>query len=86
MSRMPVVHYIHIHRTSNGEKQAFLPFINVVDPFGGDPFKEADPFKASSEDFFKKTTKMDPFSTPDPFSKSATLPTKVPEQSDHSQH
>ncbi|XP_035800912.1 epidermal growth factor receptor substrate 15-like 1 isoform X4 [Amphiprion ocellaris] len=47
-----------------------------ADPFGGDPFKETDPFKASSEDFFKKTTKMDPFSTPDPFSKSATLPSK----------
>ncbi|XP_035764750.1 epidermal growth factor receptor substrate 15-like 1 isoform X1 [Neolamprologus brichardi] len=49
-----------------------------TDPFGGDPFKETDPFKASSEDFFKKTTKMDPFSTPDPFSKSATLPSKQP--------
>uniref|UniRef100_A0A3Q3W931 Uncharacterized protein n=1 Tax=Mola mola TaxID=94237 RepID=A0A3Q3W931_MOLML len=49
----------------------------ATDPFGGDPFKEADPFKASSEDFFKKTTKMDPFSNPDPFSKSATLPSKV---------
>ncbi|KAM7012969.1 epidermal growth factor receptor substrate 15-like 1 isoform 2-T2 [Tautogolabrus adspersus] len=48
----------------------------TTDPFGGDPFKETDPFKASSEDFFKKTTKMDPFSTPDPFSKSATLPSK----------
>ncbi|XP_069378705.1 epidermal growth factor receptor substrate 15-like 1 isoform X4 [Paralichthys olivaceus] len=48
-----------------------------TDPFGGDPFKETDPFKASSEDFFKKTTKMDPFSTPDPFNKSATLPSKV---------
>uniref|UniRef100_A0A671Y869 Epidermal growth factor receptor pathway substrate 15 like 1 n=1 Tax=Sparus aurata TaxID=8175 RepID=A0A671Y869_SPAAU len=47
------------------------------DPFGGDPFKETDPFKASSEDFFKKTTKIDPFSTPDPFSKSATLPSKT---------
>ncbi|KAM6938699.1 epidermal growth factor receptor substrate 15-like 1 isoform 1-T1 [Lycodopsis pacificus] len=47
-----------------------------TDPFGGDPFKETDPFKASSEDFFKKTTKIDPFSTPDPFSKSATLPSK----------
>ncbi|XP_056270949.1 epidermal growth factor receptor substrate 15-like 1 isoform X2 [Pseudoliparis swirei] len=47
-----------------------------TDPFGGDPFKETDPFKASSEDFFKKTTKLDPFSTPDPFSKSATLPSK----------
>uniref|UniRef100_H2T4G0 Epidermal growth factor receptor pathway substrate 15 like 1 n=1 Tax=Takifugu rubripes TaxID=31033 RepID=H2T4G0_TAKRU len=52
------------------------PPSTATDPFGGDPFKEADPFKASSEDFFKKTTKMDPFSTPDPFSKSATLPTK----------
>ncbi|XP_022070106.2 epidermal growth factor receptor substrate 15-like 1 isoform X3 [Acanthochromis polyacanthus] len=49
---------------------------STADPFGGDPFKETDPFKASSEDFFKKTTKMDPFSTPDPFSKSATLPSK----------
>ncbi|XP_067370349.1 epidermal growth factor receptor substrate 15-like 1 isoform X5 [Channa argus] len=47
-----------------------------TDPFGGDPFKETDPFKSSSEDFFKKTTKMDPFSTPDPFGKSATLPSK----------
>ncbi|KAM8875666.1 epidermal growth factor receptor substrate 15-like 1 isoform 7-T7 [Spinachia spinachia] len=47
-----------------------------TDPFGGDPFKETDPFKATSEDFFKKTTKMDPFSSPDPFSKSATLPSK----------
>jgi epidermal growth factor receptor substrate 15 len=48
------------------------------DPFGGDPFKEADPFKASSEDFFKKTAKADPFSNADPFSKSTTLPSKVP--------
>ncbi|XP_032428417.1 epidermal growth factor receptor substrate 15-like 1 isoform X5 [Xiphophorus hellerii] len=47
-----------------------------TDPFEGDPFKEADPFKASSEDFFKKTTKMDHFSTTDPFCKSATLPSK----------
>ncbi|XP_019740912.1 epidermal growth factor receptor substrate 15-like 1 isoform X2 [Hippocampus comes] len=46
------------------------------DPFGGDPFKETDPFKASSEDFFKKTAKLDPFATADPFSKSATLPSK----------
>ncbi|XP_053178060.1 epidermal growth factor receptor substrate 15-like 1 isoform X4 [Scomber japonicus] len=52
------------------------PSASTADPFGGDPFKETDPFKASSEDFFKKTTKMDPFSTPDPFSKSATLPSK----------
>lgn len=54
-----------------------LSIIPTADPFGGDPFKETDPFKASSEDFFKKTTKLDPFSTPDPFSKSATLPSKV---------
>ncbi|KAJ3599831.1 hypothetical protein NHX12_033785, partial [Muraenolepis orangiensis] len=47
-----------------------------ADPFGGDPFKEADPFKTSSEDFFKKTAKADPFATADPFSKSATLPSK----------
>ncbi|XP_040926219.1 epidermal growth factor receptor substrate 15-like 1 isoform X15 [Betta splendens] len=47
-----------------------------TDPFGGDPFKETDPFKASSEDFFKKTTVVDPFCTSDPFSKSATLPSK----------
>ncbi|CAL9696444.1 unnamed protein product [Knipowitschia caucasica] len=45
------------------------------DPFGGDPFKETDPFKSSSEDFFKKTAK-DPFSAADPFCKSATLPSK----------
>uniref|UniRef100_A0A8C7NZT2 Epidermal growth factor receptor pathway substrate 15 like 1 n=1 Tax=Oncorhynchus mykiss TaxID=8022 RepID=A0A8C7NZT2_ONCMY len=57
-------------------KQPSLPA--PADPFGGDPFKETDPFKATSEDFFRKTTvKADPFSTPDPFSKSATLPTKV---------
>uniref|UniRef100_A0A8C5D625 Epidermal growth factor receptor pathway substrate 15-like 1a n=1 Tax=Gouania willdenowi TaxID=441366 RepID=A0A8C5D625_GOUWI len=48
-----------------------------TDPFGGDPFKETDPFKASSEDFFKKTSKLDPFSGPDPFSRSATLPSKL---------
>uniref|UniRef100_A0A672QHM1 Epidermal growth factor receptor pathway substrate 15 like 1 n=1 Tax=Sinocyclocheilus grahami TaxID=75366 RepID=A0A672QHM1_SINGR len=50
----------------------------VADPFGGDPFKEADPFRNSSEDFFKKPSKPDPFSNADPFSKSATLPSKVP--------
>ncbi|XP_077082384.1 epidermal growth factor receptor substrate 15-like 1 isoform X2 [Siphateles boraxobius] len=48
----------------------------VADPFGGDPFKEADPFRTSSEDFFKKPSKPDPFSNADPFSKSATLPSK----------
>ncbi|XP_077573142.1 epidermal growth factor receptor substrate 15-like 1 isoform X4 [Stigmatopora nigra] len=57
-----------------------------ADPFGGDPFKETDPFKASSEDFFKKSTKAatavaaaaaaDPFAMSDPFGKSATLPSK----------
>lgn len=51
---------------------------NVPDPFGGDPFKEVDPFKASSEDFFKKTTKIDPFASADPFNKSsADANTKV---------
>uniref|UniRef100_A0A672KF55 Epidermal growth factor receptor pathway substrate 15 like 1 n=1 Tax=Sinocyclocheilus grahami TaxID=75366 RepID=A0A672KF55_SINGR len=50
----------------------------VADPFGGDPFKETDPFRTSSEDFFKKPSKPDPFSNADPFSKSATLPSKVP--------
>lgn len=54
-----------------------LSIIPAADPFGGDPFKETDPFKTSSDDFFKKTIKMDPFATPDPFSKSATLPSKV---------
>ncbi|XP_063057205.1 epidermal growth factor receptor substrate 15-like 1 isoform X3 [Engraulis encrasicolus] len=48
------------------------------DPFGGDPFKESDPFKTTSEDFFKKPVKVDPFGAPDPFSKSATLPSKAP--------
>ncbi|XP_031430993.1 epidermal growth factor receptor substrate 15-like 1 isoform X3 [Clupea harengus] len=48
----------------------------TTDPFGGDPFKESDPFKTTSEDFFKKPVKVDPFGAPDPFSKSATLPTK----------
>ncbi|KAI7790999.1 putative epidermal growth factor receptor substrate 15-like 1 [Triplophysa rosa] len=48
----------------------------VADPFGGDPFKEADPFRTSSEDFFKKPSKPDPFNQSDPFSKSATLPSK----------
>uniref|UniRef100_A0A672KC09 Epidermal growth factor receptor pathway substrate 15 like 1 n=1 Tax=Sinocyclocheilus grahami TaxID=75366 RepID=A0A672KC09_SINGR len=48
----------------------------VADPFGGDPFKETDPFRTSSEDFFKKPSKPDPFSNADPFSKSATLPSK----------
>ncbi|KAJ8277370.1 hypothetical protein GJAV_G00074440 [Gymnothorax javanicus] len=48
------------------------------DPFGGDPFKESDPFRttSSSEDFFKKAGKADPFTSPDLFSKSATLPSK----------
>uniref|UniRef100_A0A8C8HN54 Epidermal growth factor receptor pathway substrate 15-like 1a n=1 Tax=Oncorhynchus tshawytscha TaxID=74940 RepID=A0A8C8HN54_ONCTS len=62
----------------NDPFSALLDLSLHPDPFGGDPFKETDPFKASSEDFFKKTTiKADPFSTTDPFSKSATLPTKV---------
>ncbi|KAI5101142.1 epidermal growth factor receptor substrate 15-like 1 isoform X6 [Silurus meridionalis] len=48
----------------------------VTDPFGADPFKETDPFKTTSEDFFKRPTKADPFTSSDPFSKSATLPVK----------
>uniref|UniRef100_A0A8C7C6H6 Epidermal growth factor receptor pathway substrate 15 like 1 n=1 Tax=Oncorhynchus kisutch TaxID=8019 RepID=A0A8C7C6H6_ONCKI len=54
----------------NDPFSALLDLSLHPDPFGGDPFKETDPFKASSEDFFKKTTiKADPFSTTDPFSK-----------------
>lgn len=53
----------------------------LADPFGGDPFKEADPFRTSSEDFFKKPSKPDPFSQSDPFGKSATLPSKVKSRS-----
>ncbi|XP_021330138.1 epidermal growth factor receptor substrate 15-like 1 isoform X8 [Danio rerio] len=52
------------------------PATTVPDPFGGDPFKETDPFRTSSEDFFKKPSKPDPFTNADPFSKSATLPSK----------
>ncbi|XP_072515862.1 epidermal growth factor receptor substrate 15-like 1 isoform X5 [Salminus brasiliensis] len=48
----------------------------ATDPFGGDPFKETDPFKTTSEDFFKCPAKADPFTSSDPFSKSATLPAK----------
>uniref|UniRef100_A0A673WGL1 Epidermal growth factor receptor pathway substrate 15 like 1 n=1 Tax=Salmo trutta TaxID=8032 RepID=A0A673WGL1_SALTR len=54
----------------NDPFSALLDLSLHPDPFGGDPFQETDPFKASSEDFFKKTTiKADPFSTTDPFSK-----------------
>lgn len=50
-----------------------------LDPFGGDPFKESDPFRGSaSDDFFKKQTKNDPF-TSDPFTKNPPLPSKVSE-------
>lgn len=48
-----------------------------LDPFGGDPFKESDPFRGSApDDFFKKQTKNDPF-TSDPFTKNPSLPSKV---------
>ncbi|OXB58729.1 hypothetical protein ASZ78_010615 [Callipepla squamata] len=48
----------------------------LLDPFGGDPFKESDPFRSSApEDFFKKPVKSDPF-TSDPFTKPSTLPSK----------
>lgn len=81
-SRQGLVNNIYTHRIKIKPFKKHQCFIIAADPFGGDPFKEADPFKASSEDFFKKTTKMDPFSTADPFSKSATLPTKVPAHSE----
>uniref|UniRef100_A0A8C6UTQ7 Epidermal growth factor receptor substrate 15-like 1 n=1 Tax=Neogobius melanostomus TaxID=47308 RepID=A0A8C6UTQ7_9GOBI len=49
----------------------------VDDPFGGDPFKESYPFKgASSEDFFKRANKSDPFASADPFSRKPTPPAK----------
>ncbi|XP_070774464.1 epidermal growth factor receptor substrate 15-like 1 [Enoplosus armatus] len=48
-----------------------------LDPFGGDPFKESDPFKGtSSEDFFKRTDKSDPFGSSDPFGRKPTPPAK----------
>uniref|UniRef100_A0A8C7BDU9 Epidermal growth factor receptor substrate 15-like 1 n=1 Tax=Neovison vison TaxID=452646 RepID=A0A8C7BDU9_NEOVI len=48
-----------------------------ADPFGGDPFKESDPFRGSApDDFFKKQTKNDPF-TSDPFTKNPSLPSKL---------
>lgn len=54
-----------------------LFLFSKTDPFGGDPFKESDPFRASaSDDFFKKHTKNDPF-TSDPFTKNPSLPSKV---------
>ncbi|KAM3603980.1 uncharacterized protein V6R79_004798 [Siganus canaliculatus] len=47
------------------------------DPFGGDPFKHSDPFKGtSSEDFFKRTDKADPFGSSDPFGRKPTPPAK----------
>lgn len=53
-------------------------FIFVADPFGGDPFKESDPFKGtSSEDFFKKTDKSDLFGYSDPFGRKPPPPAKV---------
>ncbi|KAF7703091.1 hypothetical protein HF521_022098 [Silurus meridionalis] len=45
----------------------------VTDPFGADPFKETDPFKTTSEDFFKRPTKADPFTSSDPFNPFGTL-------------
>uniref|UniRef100_A0A672JS56 Epidermal growth factor receptor substrate 15-like 1 n=1 Tax=Salarias fasciatus TaxID=181472 RepID=A0A672JS56_SALFA len=49
-----------------------------ADPFGGDPFKESDPFKGtSSEDFYKKTDKSDLFGSADPFGRKPTPPVKV---------
>lgn len=55
---------------------AFLSFF--LDPFGGDPFKENDPFKGtSSEDFFRKTDRKDPFGSSDPFGRKPPPPAKV---------
>lgn len=49
-----------------------------LDPFGGDPFNESDPFKGtSSEDFFKRTDKSDLFGSSDPFGRKPTPPAKV---------
>ncbi|XP_037674152.1 epidermal growth factor receptor substrate 15-like 1 isoform X3 [Choloepus didactylus] len=48
-----------------------------TDPFGGDPFKESAPFCGSAtDDFFKKQTKNDPF-TSDPFTKLPSLSSKL---------
>lgn len=56
----------------------FLKKCFVIDPFGGDPFKESDPFKGtSSEDFFKKTDKSDLFGYSDPIGRKPTPPAKV---------
>lgn len=55
-----------------------LAFFFFLDPFGGDPFKESDPFKGtSSEDFFKRTDKTDLFGSSDPFGRKPTPPAKV---------
>ncbi|XP_072555573.1 epidermal growth factor receptor substrate 15-like 1 isoform X2 [Paramormyrops kingsleyae] len=69
-SNLPELHTDPFHSEDPFKSDPFR------DPFGGDPFKESDPFKSSSEDFFKKTVKADPFTSSDPFSKSSTLPTK----------
>ncbi|XP_075878001.1 epidermal growth factor receptor substrate 15-like 1 isoform X2 [Nelusetta ayraudi] len=53
------------------------PFKSFSDPFGGDPFKENDPFKGtSSEDFFRKTDRKDPFGSSDPFGRKPPPPAK----------
>ena len=49
-----------------------------LDPFGGDPFKESDPFKGtSSDDFFKRTDKSNLFGSSDPFGRKPAPPVKV---------
>lgn len=56
----------------------FFFYVFFLDPFGGGPFKESDPFKGtSSEDFFKKADKPDLFGYSDPFSRRPTPPAKV---------
>uniref|UniRef100_A0A674BFC9 Epidermal growth factor receptor pathway substrate 15 like 1 n=1 Tax=Salmo trutta TaxID=8032 RepID=A0A674BFC9_SALTR len=66
------MHTDPFHSEDPFKTDPFKDLSHHPDPFGGDPFKETDPFKASSEDFFRKTTVK-----ADPFSKSATLPTKT---------
>uniref|UniRef100_A0A8D3BQY4 Epidermal growth factor receptor pathway substrate 15 like 1 n=1 Tax=Scophthalmus maximus TaxID=52904 RepID=A0A8D3BQY4_SCOMX len=52
--------------------------LDILNPFGGDPFKESDPFKGTSaDDFFKRTDKSDLFGSSEPFGRKPSLPTKV---------
>uniref|UniRef100_A0A7N8XGX4 Epidermal growth factor receptor pathway substrate 15-like 1b n=1 Tax=Mastacembelus armatus TaxID=205130 RepID=A0A7N8XGX4_9TELE len=65
-----------------GLKAQDVCLVLFLDPFGEDPFKQSDPFKGtSSEDFFKKADKSDPFGSSDPFGRKPTLPAKVSDPS-----